>query len=261
MGLKGRGAERRLTLRLRFERRRAQSARPKRRRRRGAGVGLGRGAKGSPTGFVCPARRQWPEFWKAMSVGERRFFSAVSPVEQPMIRRPACDCGRSIVEGDGMPARFCFSACEPAPSAKRNLRPMRGAFRSNRFVLPFCGVARAVAPAARKGAQSAAMRPSGLGGVRGGAPPGAARRNPLPRVVLRRGFGAWIHPIQKSRQVARIWARQTAGRSARARSWALPAAAPPSPPPPPPSMSPFHPHPHPQPRWRRRRVDHDPSAP
>ena len=126
----------------------------------------------------------------------KTLFSAVSPVEQPMTRRPACDCGRSIVEGDGMPARLCFSDCEPAPSAKRSRRPMRGAFRSSRFVLPLCGVARAVAPATRKGAQSAVMR------HRAWAWPGEARRlapqsaKRAPRRRLTRRVRARIRPTQ-----------------------------------------------------------------
>lgn len=168
-----------------------KAATPARRGRR-----FGRGAKASPTGFVCPARRQWPEFWKAMIVGERRFFSAFPPVEQPTLRRQACDCGRGLVEGEGHAGPLLGSDFEPAPSAKRNRRPMRGAFRSSRFVLPFCGVARAVAPATRKGAQSAAMR------HRAWAWPGEARRlapqsaKRAPRRRLTRRVRARIRPTQ-----------------------------------------------------------------
>lgn len=125
-------------------------------------------------GSFARARRQWPEFWKAMIVGEDAFFRRFRRLNN---RRSGGRLAIAAVarRGRGACGPLFFSDCGPAPSAKRNRRPMRGAFRSSRFVLRFACVARAVAPAARKGAQSAAMRPIGLG--RGLGRRAAWRRN------------------------------------------------------------------------------------
>lgn len=189
-----------------------------------------------------------------MIVGERRLFSAVSPVEQPMIRRQACDCGRGLVEGEGHAGPLLGSDFEPAPSAKRNRRPMRGAFRSSRFVLPFCGVARDVAPAARKGAQSAAMRPSGLGGAWGGAPPGAAIRQTRPAASFDAARQGSDPPDSNSNRVGRLRGFGSGQRQADCRRPALWRCL----------RRRRQPIPYPrypQPCRRRRRVDHDPNAP
>lgn len=139
-----------------------------------------------------------------MIVGERCLFSAVSPVEQPTLRRQACDCGRGLVEGEGHAGPLLGSDFEPAPSAKRNRRPMRGAFRSSRFVLPFCGVARAVAPASPQGRSIGGYAPSGLGGAWGGAPPSAAIRQTRPAASFDAARQGSDPPDSNSNRVGRL---------------------------------------------------------
>ena len=73
-----------------------------------------------------------------MSVGERRFFRRFRRLNNRRSGDRLAIAAGALSRAMGLPARFSFSDCEPAPSAKRSRRPMRGAFRSSRFVLPLC---------------------------------------------------------------------------------------------------------------------------